>query len=140
VVKTSSDPANIRARQAAWQARYQASPEGKAALARYKASPEGKRLRLLITARRVAKVKGWAFNITLSDVIVPTHCPVFGVALDPGAKSRADNLPSLDRLDSTKGYVRGNVWVISWRANRLKSDATLDELRALVRAIEAQSI
>jgi hypothetical protein len=39
--------------------------------------------------------------------------------------------PTLDRIDNSKGYIVGNVWVISMRANRLKSDATVDELMML---------
>lgn len=39
-----------------------------------------------------------------------------------------DGSPSLDRLDCRKGYVRGNVEVISWKANRIKSNATVMEL------------
>jgi hypothetical protein len=46
-----------------------------------------------------------------------------------------DNSPSLDRIDTSKGYVKGNVWVISWRANKLKSDATLAELESIVLAL-----
>jgi hypothetical protein len=41
-----------------------------------------------------------------------------------------------DRKDNARGYVKDNVRVISWRANRLKSDATLEELRLLVRDLE----
>jgi hypothetical protein len=42
-------------------------------------------------------------------------------------------LPTLDRIHNYLGYIRGNVEVISWRANHLKSDSTLDELRKMVR-------
>jgi hypothetical protein len=49
---------------------------------------------------------------------------------------REPNSPSLDRIDNTKGYVPGNVWVISWRANDLKRNATLEELKLLVAALE----
>ncbi len=78
------------------------------------------------------------FDLTRDDVIIPSHCPVLGIELDPLAKNKADNLPTFDRIDNAKGYVKGNVWVISWRANRLKWNSTLDELRSLVRALEEQ--
>lgn len=40
--------------------------------------------------------------------------------------------PSLDRLDSSKGYVKGNVRVISKRANQLKNNATVEEMRMVL--------
>jgi hypothetical protein len=85
---------------------------------------------LLNYARARARKKGLAFNLTLEDVVIPTHCPVFGVPL---TRQRGDKSwsPSLDRVDNTKGYVRGNVQVISCRANDLKRTATLDEMAAL---------
>jgi hypothetical protein len=57
---------------------------------------------------------------------------VLGIRLDysMGGGKRPDS-PSIDRIDNSKGYVKGNRVVISMRANRLKSDMTLCELRAL---------
>jgi hypothetical protein len=46
--------------------------------------------------------------------------------------SRRDNWPSFDRWDNAKGYVPGNVFVISWRANRIKWDCSVAELEAVV--------
>jgi len=57
---------------------------------------------------------------------------VFGVTLEVSEHSAKDNSPSLDRLDNTKGYIKGNIVVISNKANRLKGDATLQELERLV--------
>lgn len=75
-----------------------------------------------------------AFDITVADLEIPTVCPVLGIpitiASGLGSKPGA---PSLDRIDNTKGYIKGNVRVISSRANRLKADATLDELILIVR-------
>jgi hypothetical protein len=53
-----------------------------------------------------------------------------------GSRKKGAGTPSLDRIDSSLGYVKGNVWVISWRANHIKTDATLDELRLLVTGLE----
>lgn len=35
-------------------------------------------------------------------------------------------------IDSSKGYIKGNVWVVSKRANTIKNNATLEELELLV--------
>lgn len=98
-----------------------------------------RRTRMFSAAKIRSRDAGVQFDLTSSvEIEIPSHCPVLGIALDPLAKNRADNLPTLDRIDNTKGYVRGNVWVISWRANRLKWNATIDELRGLVKALEEQ--
>ncbi len=72
------------------------------------------------------------FNIDVEDIKIPTHCPVLGIPIILGLDKSCDNSPSIDRFDSTKGYVKGNVNVISWRANRLKSDGTLEEFEKLI--------
>jgi hypothetical protein len=79
-------------------------------------------------AKYRAKQKSLDFNITKEDIVIPDTCPLLGTPM----KS-----PSLDRIDSTKGYIKGNVWVISNRANTLKNDATLKELKTLVENLEA---
>jgi hypothetical protein len=78
-------------------------------------------------AKYRAKQKGREFTITKEDIVIPDICPLLGTPM----KS-----PSLDRIDSSKGYVKGNVWVISNRANTLKNDATLTELKTLVENLE----
>lgn len=55
-----------------------------------------------------------------------------GTPLGSFYKKATSNSYSIDRIDSSKGYVKGNVWVISKRANTLKGDATLEELELLV--------
>jgi len=44
-----------------------------------------------------------------------------------------DAAPSIDRVDNSKGYVPGNVRIISWRANRLKNDATVEEMELIIK-------
>jgi len=94
--------------------------------------------RLLWTfARRRAKALAYPFNIEPEDIIIPETCPLLGIPLIRSNGYATDNTPSLDRKNAQLGYIKGNVWVISYRANRLKSDATLEELELLVRNLRA---
>jgi hypothetical protein len=68
--------------------------------------------------------------------IARAACPVLGIPLIVGRGHARDTSPSLDRIDPTKGYVPGNVAVISHKANTMKSNATIDEIRALLRYLE----
>ena len=78
-------------------------------------------------ARRRAAQSSLLFRISLEEIRIPSKCPVFGIPLLIG-RGRSENSPSLDRIIPERGYVPGNVRVISDRANRLKSDRTLNEL------------
>lgn len=91
---------------------------------------------MLKQAKSRSKKTGMEVSIDLSDIIIPTHCPVFGIPLRMADEPLAAHSPSLDRLDSSSGYVKGNVWVISWKANALKGYSTLPELEAVVSALE----
>lgn len=81
-----------------------------------------KALKMYESAKSRAPIKGFSFNLDRSDVVVPEICPVFNTPMER---------PSLDRIDSSRGYEKGNVRVISWRANMLKNNATKEELRLL---------
>jgi len=82
-----------------------------------------------------AKKKGIVFQIKSTDLPpIPKYCPVFPwikMWLNFGAGHRED-VPSIDRINFKKGYVKGNVRIISLRANKLKSNATVKELIALL--------
>ena len=72
--------------------------------------------------------KGLDFSLTVGDITpMPTHCPVFGQKLTRGNGQQEPNAFSLDRIDNAKGYVPGNVSVISYLANRLKNDGTAEQ-------------
>jgi hypothetical protein len=86
---------------------------------------------LVLNAAARARRKGIEFSITENDFEIPTMCPVLGIPLSSTNK-RHDGSPTLDRIINDRGYVPGNVTIISWRANRIKSDATLAELQAIV--------
>ena len=79
-----------------------------------------------------AAKKGIPFDVEFTDIVFPTHCPILGIELDYFSdQGRKENNPSFDRKDSSKGYVKGNVFVISWRANRIKNDGTAEEHRQI---------
>jgi len=86
---------------------------------------------LLSGCRITAKKRGLPFDLTPDDVSIPEKCPVLGIPLSRGVGVRTDNSPSLDRIIPSLGYVKGNVIVVSMRANRIKNDATLEELRTI---------
>lgn len=88
----------------------------------------------LASRRRDAKAKGIPFSITISDLLpVPDICPVLGIPMRPGPSGGADFSPSIDRIVPDRGYVKGNVIVVSLKANRIKNDATLADLQAVVK-------
>jgi len=84
-------------------------------------------------AKRRAAERGLAFTIDLADVVIPAVCPLLGVPLRAGRGVVSARSPTLDRKDAALGYVKGNVWVISHRANTIKQDATVEELSLLAR-------
>ena len=83
---------------------------------------------MLNRSKSRAKKKGFEHNITIDDILIPDKCPLLEIPIIKGENSVHANSPTLDRIDSTKGYVKGNVWVISYKANTIKSDATPEEL------------
>jgi len=87
---------------------------------------------MLHSAKYRAKIKFIEFSITIDDVAIPERCPVFGFLLDTGLNcGRSDYSPSLDRINNNLGYIKGNVLVVSWLANRIKNDATPEQLRTV---------
>ena len=90
-------------------------------------------------AKRRAKLKNLEFNIEVTDIIIPQFCPLLNIPIvnNTGNRCRVDGSPSLDRIDNTLGYTKGNIMVVSWRANFLKSDASLKELLLLTTNLQS---
>lgn len=84
--------------------------------------------RLYNAAKDRATARGIEFNITPEDIIIPDVCPVLGIAFTYGGGRSHPSSYSLDRIDPKKGYVKGNIQVISRLANSMKSNATKDQL------------
>jgi len=96
--------------------------------------------RILVSAKRRAHRKKIQFSLTQDDVSMPDICPVLGIPLKVSRTKRGEsikglcreNSPSLDRINNSKGYVKGNVIIISYKANTIKNNATLEELKKIV--------
>ena len=84
---------------------------------------------LLYQAKANAKKRELEFNLTKEDIVIPEYCPILKVKLSK-KKGNIKYSPSIDRINNSKGYIKGNVMIISTRANLMKNDASLEELKA----------
>lgn len=119
---------NARIKSAAWRRK---NPDAvKAIDKRWRQKhPEKVHLKLI---RQRARCKGIPFNLTIEDVTVPNYCPVLGLRIKRGSKVRG-NCPSVDRINPRKGYVKGNVIVVSMLANMIKTSATVEQIGKVYR-------
>lgn len=95
---------------------------------------------LIRAAKARAKKKGIPFDITIEDFILPEKCPLLEIPLTVGYGNSQENSYSLDKIIPDLGYVKGNVWVISNKANMIKNNASLEELKLLVKNLETHWI
>ena len=96
---------------------------------------------MISSAKSRSKKNGLTCSITAKDIHIPERCPYLGVFLERGVgRGGSDNSPSLDRIDISKGYIPGNIQVISNKANRIKTDATADELITIGTAMKNQGL
>lgn len=95
------------------------------------------RLKGLLNASKArANQKQREHSITLQDLyeLYPkdNKCPVFGFELQWNTAGFRETSPSIDRIDSSRGYTKDNIQIISWKANRLKAYATVEDLEAVL--------
>jgi archaellum component FlaC len=84
---------------------------------------------ILARARQRAKRKEFEFNLEVEDIVIPLRCPILDIEIIRNKKEDLkDNSPSLDRIDNAKGYVKGNIMVVSNKANTMKSNASPEQL------------
>jgi hypothetical protein len=93
---------------------------------------------LVSYAKYRAKKRNIEFSITESDLTVPHLCPILDIPLEFGGNLLTS--PSIDRIDNTKGYVKGNVRIISQRANALKSSLTKEQITRLYHYVHQPSV
>jgi hypothetical protein len=85
---------------------------------------------LWTSARDRCRKSKLEFSIKVEDIVIPEYCPLLGFPLTKGIMVRKDpNAPSLDRVDNSKGYIKGNVKVISYKANAMKNNASIESLK-----------
>lgn len=81
---------------------------------------------LLAAAKQRASRKGLAFNLVREKLHIPETCPICGIRLQRAEGRAISASPTLDRVDNARGYELGNVEVICYDCNRIKSDGTAD--------------
>lgn len=86
--------------------------------------------KLLYAAKQRAKKDGTPFALVESDLRIPERCPVLGIELKRSEGGPRDGSPSLDRFVPQRGYIPGNVHVISFRANSIKGTYSTEQLRS----------
>jgi hypothetical protein len=96
----------------------------------YYSQPDKRASRVLNSIRKRANKLNIAFSLTVSDLVIPDICPILNIPLLINSSSR-DNWPSVDRIIPSLGYIKDNIIVISYRANRIKNDASIEELEAI---------
>lgn len=97
-----------------------------------KRSRENPEWRYFRNVKSRAKRLGLEFNLDIEDIIFPDVCPILGIPIFLTEGKVNKNSPSIDRIDNGKGYTKDNVRVISYRANILKSDMTLEQVGNLL--------
>lgn len=86
------------------------------------------RMRIKFSAlKNKARERNIPFDLSFGDLEIPSHCPVLGIELNYFNAHRAEDSPSFDKIIPSLGYVKGNVVITSWRANRIKNDGNAEE-------------
>lgn len=92
--------------------------------------PYSREYKMWYRARKRAKDQGLKFDIEPSDIVIPYECPLLGIRFID-APHDSWHSPSLDRIKPELGYTKGNIAVVSTKANAIKSNATPNEMRRL---------
>ena len=81
--------------------------------------------------------QGVPFTITAEDVETVDVCPALGIPISYTNTKLGPDSPTLDKFDPYAGYVPGNVYVISCRANAIKQNAASCEVANVAAWMEA---
>lgn len=90
---------------------------------------------IIRNSKYMSKRRGIEFTVTMDDFELPELCPILGIKLEYGAGNdgNSPNHATLDRIDNTKGYIPGNIMVISRLANAMKNQANYEELENFIK-------
>ena len=89
------------------------------------------------TAKNRAKRRELDFDLAIDDIVIPERCPILDIPIFVvEGKKWGNNSPSLDRIDNSKGYIKGNVAVISMQANNMKANLDVEDVELLARSME----
>lgn len=97
-----------------------------------KENPKGLLLRRM---RASANSRGLECTVTVDDIVIPKVCPILNIPLEFHKGTHKNNSISVDRIDTTKGYIPGNIAIISFKANTLKGNMTLSEIDRLYKYV-----
>lgn len=133
---------DVEARRAKDRERYSKNREKEiASMKRYRENlKETNYLKYFIQNKKKAVIREgieWDLDEKFLEELFTGVCPVFGCPIHLGGREE-DCKAELDRLIPSKGYVKGNVRWISRRANRIKSDASIDEIKKILKYMEEQ--
>lgn len=90
--------------------------------------------------RRSAKFKEKEFNLTIEDIVIPNKCPFLGMPLTFNFGAPREDSISVDRRDNNKGYIKGNVQIMSHKANAIKNQLTLELTKKFVIYMETGEV
>lgn len=101
---------------------------------------DDRRYGIFHNAKSRAKKKGLPFTIKIEDIVIPEVCPLLNIPLVSTSDCNDPGNPSLDQIVPGKGYTPDNIQVISYRANALKWNASVEELEILIKNLKIYSV
>jgi hypothetical protein len=96
---------------------------------------ENKQKYMFLSSRSRARYANIPYNLTEDDIIIPEYCPILGMKLEFVERNNNLNSPSIDKIIPELGYVKGNVRVISRKANMMKLNCNFEELKTFSKNI-----
>lgn len=91
---------------------------------------------MLHNCRYRAKARNIEFSLKREDIVLPKICPCLGIKINYFNEEGKDDSPSIDRIDSSKGYTKDNISVISNRANTLKNNGSIEEFESIIKYLK----